>query len=273
MIRNGLIVRADDFGSSRAADEAILTAVGKGCLVRNVSCMAGGGSIAADAARLCALRGKADLGLHFTVNSEWDALKWSPCAPRGTIPSLLDAKGDFYPSAQTLAAARPSLEELTRELEAQWRRLAELGLPISYVDTHMAPDAFIPGLSDRMRRWAREKGILYAPDYDAFPSAGLPDYDASEARYQKNIEEWLDSFTEGEQYLYYLHPARLSDETMLFANADCPPGAVAWCRELERRSAASPLWAQRLRERGIAALRYREAAAPQRHVTEIGTTF
>lgn len=272
-MRNGLIVRADDFGSSHAADEAILAAVSAGRLVRNVSCMAVGVSMEADAAALRALSREIDIGLHFTVNSEWDALKWTPCAPRGAIRSLLDAEGQFYPSRQSLADARPDLDEIMRELDAQRERLAALGLPVCYVDTHMSPDAAIPGLSDRIRQWAKENGLLYVRDYYAFPSGGLPEFAASEALYQENVEKWLDSFADGAQYLYYMHPARLCDETMLFANADFPSGVIAWERELEYRSAVSPIWDARLRERAITPLRYRDAAAPERRITETGTEF
>lgn len=262
---NGLIVRADDFGSCHAADEAILAALASGCFVRNVSCMAGGTTIDTTAAALGAWSDTIDIGLHFTVTSEWDPVKWKPCMPRDAIPSLLNAAGEFYSSVQELADAHPRLEELMCELEAQRAHLAAQGLPLSYVDTHMLPDFVIPGLSERISRWALEKGLLYVRDYYSFPPAGMPRFAASEKDYQKNVEIWLDSFEPGVQYLYFMHPARLCDETMLFANEMFTPGVVAWERELEYRSAISAVWKKRMHDRDIVPLRYRDAQKPERH--------
>ena len=79
------------------------------------------------------------------------------------------------------------------ELNAQLDRLTALGLPVSYVDAHMAPDAAIPGLSDEMRSWAAGKGLLYVRDYYNFPPADMPAFGPTEEVYQKNVERWLDS--------------------------------------------------------------------------------
>lgn len=100
-----LIVRADDFGSARAANAAILEAVRAGYLVRNVSCMAPGPYLDEGADALAALAHRVDIGLHLTVNAEWDPIKWAPCAPPEKIPALLNEKGAFYPSGEELAAA------------------------------------------------------------------------------------------------------------------------------------------------------------------------
>lgn len=272
-MKNGLITRADDFGSGQAANEAILEALIAGHLIRNVSCMAVGTAIEQGAPELARMCGSVDVGLHFTLNSEWDTVKWTPCAPREKIGSLLDTCGQFYQTRQSLAQADTAMEEVLLELNAQLDRLTALGLPVSYVDAHMAPDAVIPGLSDEMRTWTAGKGLLYVRDYYNFPPTGLPAFGPTEEGYQKNVECWLNSFAEGAQYLYFQHPARLSDETMAFANADFKPGIVAWERELEYRSAISPIWYDRLRDRDITLLRYRDARPPEHEMNCTGTDF
>lgn len=272
-MKNGLITRADDFGSGLAANEAILAALAAGHLIRNVSCMAVGTTIEQGAPELAQLCGSVDVGLHFTLNSEWDAVKWTPCAPKEKIGSLLDAHGQFYQTRQGLAQAGTDMEEILLELNAQLDRLTALGLPVSYVDAHMAPDAAIPGLSDEMRSWAAGKGLLYVRDYYNFPPADMPAFGPTEEVYQKNVERWLDSFAEGAQYLYFQHPARLSDETMAFSNMDFKPGIVAWERELEYRSTISPAWRGRLRDRDIVLLRYRDARPPEHEISRTGTNF
>lgn len=272
-MKNGLITRSDDFGSGRAANEAILEAVAAGHLVRNVSCMAVGSAIEQGASELVELCMNVDVGLHFTLNSEWDVVKWTPCAPREKISSLLDANGQFYQTRQGLAQADTDMEEILLELNAQLDRLTALGLPVSYVDAHMAPDAVIPCLSDEMHSWATSKGLLYVRSYYNFPPTGMPTFAPTEDGYQKNVERWLDSFIEGEQYLYFQHPAKLSDGTMAFANADFKPGIVAWERELEYRSAISSVWEDRLRDRNITLLRYRDARLPERKMNCTGMHF
>ena len=257
-----VITRADDFGSARAADAAILAALRSGAFVRNVSCMAVGGTVEQDAAALADICQQVDIGLHFTLNSEWDILKWEPCMPREQIPSLLDDTGNFYQTQQALVQAHPDLDEIERECTAQLDRLTRLGLPVSYVDTHMAPDAAVPGLSDRMRAWAQRKGLLYVWDFYHFPRDGMPAFGPSEAIYRQHLDGWLDSLEEGNQYVYFMHPARLSDETMAFSNHQFAPGVVAWERELEARLAVDHVWADKLARRGVTLLRYRDARCP-----------
>ena len=73
------------------------------------------------------------------------------------------------------------------------------------------------------------------------------------------MEHWLSDMEQGQQYLYFMHPARMSDETILFCNAEFAPGVVAWERELEARSAVSSLWASRLEQYDLELIRYRNA--------------
>lgn len=51
------------------------------------------------------------------------------------------------------------------------------------------------------------------------------------------------------------------------------PGIVAWERELEYRSAISPAWRGRLRDRDIVLLRYRDARPPEHEISRTGTNF
>ena len=255
-MKNGLITRADDFGSAFSADEAILAGVKSNVLLRNISCMAVGTTIENDAAALADIAHKVDVGLHFTLNSEWDTIKWTPCAPKEKISTLLDSAGEFYPTVNALVQAQPDLEQILLELNAQLERLKHLGLSVHYVDAHMAPDEAVPGLREAMSAWAQRKGLLYVRDYYHFPPAGMPVFAPTEKQYQTNVDSWLRSFVSREQYVYFLHPAHLSDETMAFSYAGLAPGIVAWQRELEARSVCSPYWVHRLSELDITLLRY-----------------
>lgn len=251
-----LITRADDFGSAGAANRAILQAVERGYLVRNVSCMAPGPCLDRDAPALAALAHRVDIGLHLTVNAEWDPVKWGPCAPAATVPALLDAGGVFYPSGEALAAAAPPVEQLLREADAQLDRLTALGLPVSYLDGHMFPDRFVPGLGEALRGWCRQKGLRYASDLDPL-YAGGPAFAPSYEEFSAHCTAWARALT-APITLYIIHPAQYSPETRAFCNGRFPAGVVAWERELEYRSATDPVWCQRARELDLTPVRFRE---------------
>lgn len=75
-----IITRADDCGSSRGANQAVIEAAGRG-FVKNISLMAGGAFIGESATylkdnkRIC-------FGMHFTINSEWDRVKYAPVSKK-----------------------------------------------------------------------------------------------------------------------------------------------------------------------------------------------
>lgn len=255
MVRK-LITRADDFGSAQAANAAILEAVRCGYLVRNVSCMAPGARLAEGAEALAALADRVDIGLHLTVNSEWDPVKWTPCAPRQEIAALLDGEGSFYPSGEEMAAAAPPVEQVLREACAQLDRLTALGLPVSYLDGHMFPTRFIPGLDAALRQWCREKGLRYASDYDDLYRGG-PDFAPTYPTFVQNTDAWLQKLPDCVT-LYIIHPAQYSPESCAFCNRQFPTGVVAHERELEYRSATDPAWATRAEALGLQLLRFRD---------------
>lgn len=253
-MKRKLISRADDFGSARAANAAILAALEAGHLIRNVSCMAPGPFLDLDAQALRSYARQVDLGLHLTVNAEWDAIQWQPCAPVGEIRPLLNDRGGFYQTSEALAAAAPPPELVLREAAAQLDRLTALGLPITYLDGHMFPNRFIPGLDQALSQWCREKGLLYAAPLDRLYVGG-PAFGPTYAAFSHATDQWLRTLS-APVTLYIIHPARLSHETCAFANDSFPPGVVAWERELEYCSAIDPAWAARAE--AITLVRFRD---------------
>ncbi|MEW9052255.1 MAG: ChbG/HpnK family deacetylase [Neobacillus sp.] len=253
-----IITRADDFGSAHAANQAILQAVTSGCLIRNVSCMAVGPAIE-NGAHLLRNCDNIDIGLHLTLISEWDSVKWTPAAPKERIPSLLDKNGEFYQSQQQLASARPKIEEILLEYEAQWNRLTSLGLEVKYVDSHMAPELLIPELEKALEEWISNKGLIDASKYYYFAEPPLPAWGDNTQDFLHNSEIWLNSILPDNQYIYIMHPAMKRDDTFQFANEHFSPGMVQRERELEYQSAISQKWKDWLKDRSIHVLRYSEA--------------
>lgn len=122
------------------------------------------------------------VGIHLTLNSEWKNYRWGPVLGRTAVPSLVDADGHFFPSADTLYRNRPDLGEVERELRAQIERALGSGLRIDYVDYHMGTVMRHPGFREITERLAREFSLgmsgyfgeaNHDPQYWAAPAAKL----------------------------------------------------------------------------------------------------
>jgi len=259
-----LLTRADDLGSSHASNLAIARAAVTGSYIKNVSCMAVGPLIeeAADLLRDCQ---QVCFGLHACLNSEWEPIRWGPISAPDEVPTLVTEDGFFYPAPAGLAARLPDLDQVLREYDRQLELLTGLRLDIRYVDSHMLPELFIPGLSAAMSGWACRKGLIDHLPYYRFPSQVEPVPQATLEAACAAQAAWLDSLQEG-GYFAVMHPAISSREMLLARNSQIPSGVVAANRDLEYRLLRSRQLEQYCDERGIRRVRYDEAE-PQ------GTTF
>lgn len=209
----------DDFGSAKASNKAILEVVTGTKSAKNISCMAIGKDMEQGAEVLKNIPGIC-IGMHAVLNSEWDEIKWKPAAPKEKIKSLLNKNGEFYQTQEELAAADPDIDEIMLEYNHQLDLLTRYGLNVEYIDSHMIPEMFIPGLTEVFRGWIHEKGLL--DSYHYYDRTGLgggnPAFADAYADYVKNVQQWMGNIKEGSQKVYVLHPACESEETWLFAN-------------------------------------------------------
>lgn len=129
-----LIIHADDLGVAHSENQASIYALEKG-VVNSASIMVPCPwfpEIAAYARK----NPKADLGLHLTLNSEWNYYKWGPVASRQEVSSLLDSSGYFFDSVEKLnAAGNP--EEAEKELRSQIEQALAFGIDPTHFDAHM----------------------------------------------------------------------------------------------------------------------------------------
>lgn len=171
-----LIVRGDDIGSSQAANEACIRCFREG-IVRSVEVMASAPWFN-QAARMLRENPGLDVGVHLTLTSEWENLKWGPLTE---APSLVDAQGHFFPTTSQrgdfpphtgFLEARPKLEEVERELRAQIE-LARRELPrVTHLSSHMGTPTATAELKQLVTRLAAEyrlpleaPGVQYAPSF------------------------------------------------------------------------------------------------------------
>jgi hypothetical protein len=221
-----LIVRADDAGGSRAANEGILLAATQG-IVRNVSVMACGRALDHCVQLLAPLVGQICFGLHATINSEWSTFRWGPVLPPNRVPSLVREDGSFHVSPMALSERGFSSNEILAEVAAQLARLRAAGLPPEYLDTHMGFD-WIEGVHERLAQFALAEGLVFDT------RARLPMLPG-----RGSLLERL-SGSIGGPFLLVTHPAILTEETLSFFEGDDEPGLVAREREAELRELCSP---------------------------------
>lgn len=86
-----------------------------------------------------------DLGLHLTLNCEFEEGRWGPTAPAAEVSTLLDADGGLLRSAlETARHADPV--EVERELRAQIETALGSGIDVTHLDAHMGSALFPPFL-------------------------------------------------------------------------------------------------------------------------------
>ncbi|WP_052759625.1 ChbG/HpnK family deacetylase [Paenibacillus sp. DMB20] len=247
-----LITRADDCGSSHAANVAILQSLKAGFL-KNISLMACCRFIE-EAAEMLAARQDICFGLHAVLNAEWDAVKWGPVLPASQVSTLVDENGMFMPSPQTFEIRKPDLDEIMLEIQAQLDRLRALGFRITYVDTHMFPEYHVPGMEESMNEWADKEGLLYWNRY----CSTLRRVKEKPDHLLDDILSRLVAADEG-QYLYIGHPAIDTQEMRSLGNQHISGEKLAAGRVLEAMLFTDPRILELCSKKGIVPIRYDEA--------------
>ena len=126
-----LIINCDDLGQSPAMNAAIQHLLEEG-RVSSATIMAPAPGFE-EAARWCVKRGVKNVGLHLTLTSEFDALRWTSLTGH---PSLHDQEGYMYRTVREFELGADKTA-VVRELEAQYEAVRKLGMSISHVDNHM----------------------------------------------------------------------------------------------------------------------------------------
>lgn len=137
-----VIFHADDLGMTEATVSAYSELEGRSALT-SASVMLPC-AWAPAAAQVVRARPGADVGVHLTLTSEWDACRWGPLS--GPEPDLVDAEGYFHRRNEEARQAAPAA--VARELRAQLERALAWGLDVTHLDAHMGAAAWPPFLPD-----------------------------------------------------------------------------------------------------------------------------
>lgn len=258
MIR--VVTRADDGGSCPSANEAVRLAV-EGGVVRNVSVMVPGPAFREFAPWLAEVRG-VDVGIHLTMNAEWERVKWGPCAPLDRVQPLVDQDGVFLATTAALRERGDSvIEPIVTEARAQVSLARSLGVKVAYMDDHMG-FTWLPGVRTALESLGRELGVpTRFGGLSRWPSSPgevpTEDAEAMVARFLAHVAAASDG-----TYLWVTHPGFDRDDMRAFTLPDVPAGRVAREREADRRFWRSSRLREAVTSGAFVPIRYSEIGRP-----------
>lgn len=217
-----LIVRGDDFGYTHASNVAMVQAFEKG--VMTSASVLTPGPWFGETARILRAHPEWSVGVHLTITSEWNTLRWPPVSPAGAVPSLTAPDGflwafgyrsprpaDWRADAAPWAERAPDPGDVEREFRAQIERALRLGVRLDYIDCHMGM-ACREDLIAITRRLAKEYclgissvGMFGEQRFSAKGETNTPE------GFTRALVERLDKLAPG-LYLYVDHPANDTPE-------------------------------------------------------------
>ena len=104
-----------------------------------------------------------DVGVHLTLNAEWDTYRWGPITHS---PSLLDGDGGFPRTLEDLWD-HADIEEVRKECRAQVERAIYWGFDVSHLDSHIGRAARPAGVLRRLPGAGRRLRAAAAPPGEA----------------------------------------------------------------------------------------------------------
>jgi predicted glycoside hydrolase/deacetylase ChbG (UPF0249 family) len=161
-----LVVVADELGLSHAANVGVYESLRTGMAT------SAGLMVPAPWAREAAAqyRGE-DIGVHLTLNAEYDLYRWGPITQ---APSLLDGDGGFPRTREDLWE-HADLDEVRRECRAQIERAIYWGFDVSHLSSHLGALEIRPEFFDIALDLAAEFQLpLRLPDASGERLAGFP---------------------------------------------------------------------------------------------------
>jgi len=87
-------------------------------------------------AKMCRENPKMDMGVHATLNAEWESYRWGPVSDVGARSGLRDEAGYFHDDPDNTSKLA-SVEDVEKEVNAQIEMALKAGIDVTHVDSHM----------------------------------------------------------------------------------------------------------------------------------------
>jgi hypothetical protein len=188
-----VILHTDDIGMCHAANQAFKDLWNFGTITSGSVMVPCPWFLAA--AQMCRENPEMDMGVHATLNAEWENYRWGPVSIQAAGSGLLDEQGFFHQWHQAVYDhARP--QEVDQEVNAQIERALAAGIDVTHVDSHMgtimnpafiqsyiqsAASRLLPSMLPKlsalgveMMGVGEQEKIAFAPFMEIFESMGIP---------------------------------------------------------------------------------------------------
>ncbi len=259
-----LIVRSDDMGAFHSVNVASIQGYTKG--IETVIEVMPVTPWFPEAVKMLREHPGVDVGIHLTITSEWENMKWRPLTH---CPSLTDTNGYFYPMIQpnTSYPGQSITENLWKlsEIEQEFRAQIELGLKnipqVSHLTGHMGCIRFDAKVLEMVHRLAGEyhltfvEGDALKQKYNSF-SVG---YDGPSRTAEDKINSFvrmLGKLEKGKNYIFLDHPALNNSEIESIGHTGYE--WVAQDRQGVTDLLTSPAVRKAIEEKGIELINYNE---------------
>jgi predicted glycoside hydrolase/deacetylase ChbG (UPF0249 family) len=247
-----LLIRSDDMASSHAANVSCIEVATKG-ISRSIEIMVPCPWFF-EAAQMLKQNPGIDVGVHLTVTSEWEGIKWGPIT---ASPSLADADGNFLAGTGDWYNKNYKMDEVEAELRKQLE-LAIREIPnVTHISSHMGAPDVKPELKNLVQKLAKEYNLIYETEnLDYVPESG---WDKAQSFQEKETAfiEMLGKLKPGKTYLFVEHPANESDEMKAVGNKEML--TVARDRHWVTQVFTSPKVMKAIQEKGIELIDYTKA--------------
>jgi CubicO group peptidase (beta-lactamase class C family)/predicted glycoside hydrolase/deacetylase ChbG (UPF0249 family) len=259
-----LIVRADDMGSSQAANAACIESYKNG-IATSIEVMVVAPWFP-EAAKLLSENPAVDVGLHLVITSEWDNIKWRPLT---LCPSLVDKNGYFMPMmwpnknypGQAITENAWNIEEIEHEFRAQIEMALKNIPQISHLSGHMGATDFDKNVEDLTNRLAAEYNLAHVGGENeekyGLISEGYGGPQKTPAEKEVAFINMLNSLKAGKTYVFVDHPAY--DNAEMQAVHHIGYENVAFDRQGVTELFTSPKIKKIILEKGISLISYNDA--------------
>jgi hypothetical protein len=209
-----------------------------------------------EAAAILAQHPQVSVGVHLTLNSEWERYKWGPVLGRSRVPSLVDANGHFFPTEEAFLAGGVDLAAVEAELRAQIDRAKASGLRVDYLDVHMQTAYSTTELRALVETLARDYRLGIATYFGERSGTMWP------VPPEKKLAALLGFVKEGSGGLKLLvaHLGLDNDEMTALVDANWPsdPFRVGRHRRAELDAVTSPAFRAAVDAAGLELITYRQ---------------
>ena len=204
-----LIIRGDDMGYAHSGNEALITCYKDG-IETSIEVLVPSPWFP-EAVQMLAENPTVDVGIHLTLSSEWDNLKWRPVSD---CPSLRDADGYFYPMIypnknypkRSVVENNWQLADVEKEFRAQIE-LALKKIPrISHISGHMGCTSMGDDVKALVKKLAQEYKIDIDPAAKGVTSIGYIGAHATSEEKIAGFIKMLERLEPGKTYLFVDHP-------------------------------------------------------------------